>query len=116
MWDAGHRVDTRNFEPGSRGRTGEQPSTKGEQMMRKNEMTFDEALCRVIEYMREDELKHYECCAPEERGDHIWMAIETLMKRPGIAELLSARFDAYMAAIRARYGLGVTDAAPVQND
>jgi hypothetical protein len=44
-----------------------------------DEMTFDQALDRVIGYLG-DEADHFEECSPRERRDHIWLAVKVLMR------------------------------------
>jgi hypothetical protein len=47
-----------------------------------DEMTFDEALDRVIDYLG-DELEDYECSTPQRRRKHIWRAVQVLMRHRG---------------------------------
>jgi hypothetical protein len=53
---------------------------KGNTMTTHNEMTFDQALDCVIEYLG-DEADHYEECSPRERRNHIWRAVQVLITK-----------------------------------
>ncbi len=36
------------------------------------------SLVRLLDYVAEDEQKHFEACSPEEREDHIYLDIQIL--------------------------------------